>query len=360
MNTWSSLLTGVIGGQDLTEGQARWVVEEIVTGAATSAQIAAIAVALRAKGESPTEVRAFADALVERSVPVPVDGKALDIVGTGGDQARTVNVSTMAAITAAACGRLVVKHGSRAASSACGTADVLEHLGVAIELDAAGVAEVARRAGISFCFAARFHRPLAHAAPARREIAIPTIFNFLGPLTNPARPRYVAAGVSRVAMGPLLAQVFAARGVAALVFRGEDGLDEITVSERTRVWRVTADGTDEILFDPRDVGVALASRDALAGGDVRHNADVVRAVLSGAQQGPVRDAVLLNAAAGMTAAQPDAADLHTALADGMATAAEAIDSGAVLTTLDRWIEVSQEVGMTRAASVRGSREPGPR
>ncbi len=177
MHTWSSLLSRVLGGgQDLTDDQVRWVVGEIMTGAATSAQIAAIAVALRGKGESPTKVRAFADALLDRSAPVPVDGKALDIVGTGGDQARTVNVSTMAAITAAACGRLVVKHGSRAASSACGTADVLEHLGVATELDAQGVAEVARRAGISFCFAARFHRPLAHAAPARREIAIPTIF----------------------------------------------------------------------------------------------------------------------------------------------------------------------------------------
>ena len=337
MNRWATLLTSVVNGRDLSDADAHWVIETIFRGDATPAQIAGIAVALRAKGEAVHEVRTFAEALLSHAPPVSVSREALDIVGTGGDSAHTVNISTMAAVAAAATGQLVVKHGNRAASSRCGTADVLEHLGIAIDLDAAGVAAVADEVGITFCFAATFHRSMANVAAPRRELGIATVFNLLGPLANPARPRYSAVGVADGRRGELVAEVFLERGMSALVFHGHDGLDEITVTGGSSIWHNLAGTVEKYELDPRDLGLTLARPDSLRGGDVRHNAQVVRAVLGADLHGPVRDAVILNAAAGLAAAG-GSPDIHAALKIGMAAVRSAIDSGKAIDLLDRWID----------------------
>jgi anthranilate phosphoribosyltransferase len=263
----------------------------------------------------------------------------VDIVGTGGDRARTVNVSTMSAIVVAGTGATVVKHGNRAASSASGASDVLEKLGVNLELAPERVAAVAAEAGITFCFAVKFHPALRHVAVPRRELGVATPFNFLGPLTNPARVTAQATGVADARMAAVMAGVLAARGSSALVFRGDDGLDELTVTGPSTVWVVRDGAVTEERFDPREVGVALAPLEALRGGDPAHNADVARRLLDG-EPGPVRDAVLLNSAAALTALEPSGAPLAERIETGMARAAESIDSGAARAALERWVAAS--------------------
>lgn len=346
MNRWATVLTSVINGRDLSDADAHWVIEEIFRGNATPAQIAGIAVALRAKGEAVNEVLAFAEALLSHAPRVSVSREALDIVGTGGDSAHTVNISTMAAVAAAATGQLVVKHGNRAVSSRCGTADVLEHLGIAIDLDAAGAAAVAEEVGITFCLAGKFHRAMANVAAPRRELGIPTVFNLLGTLANPARPKYSAVGVADGRRGELLAEVFLERGMSALVFHGHDGLDEITVTGGSSIWHNLAGTVEKYELDPRDLGLTLAPPESLRGGDVEHNARVVRSVLGAGVDGPVRDAVVLNAAAGLVAAG-GTTDIHTALLTGMAAVRSAIDSGRAIDLLDRWIESTQHAAARR-------------
>jgi anthranilate phosphoribosyltransferase len=348
--SFPELLHRLVAGQDLTVAQTRWAMDRVMSGDATPVQVAGFFVALRAKGESVEELAGLVEAMLAHAVAIDVPGPAVDIVGTGGDRARTVNISTMAALVVAGAGERVVKHGNRAASSACGSADVLEALGVRLDLAPDDVAAVAQTAGITFCFAQAFHPAMRHAAVARRELGVPTAFNFLGPLTNPGRPAASAIGVADARMAPLMAGVLAQRGSSALVFRGEDGLDELTTSGPSRVWLVGKGTVAECVLDPQDVGVPRSPVSALRGDDATYNAQVVRDLLAGAQ-GPIRDAVLLNAAAALVAADGAGtgepvreATLVPRLADAMARAATSVDSGSARQVLDRWVEATRSVG----------------
>jgi anthranilate phosphoribosyltransferase len=338
--TWSGLLTTLLGGASLTEEDTRWAMAEIMAGSATDAQIAGLAVALRAKGESVGEVAGLATSMLEFAHDITVPGRTVDIVGTGGDRAHTVNISTMASLVAAGAGGKVVKHGNRAASSSCGTADVLERLGVVIDLQPAQVARVAEEVGITFCFAPVFHPSYRFAAKARRELAVPTVFNFLGPLSNPSRRSASAIGVCDAGMGETLAGVLARRGADAAVFRGDDGLDELTTTTTSTVWVVTGGRVRRETVDPAALGIAPATPEALRGGDVEFNAAAVRRLVEG-EPGAVRDAVLLNAAAALAVHAGLGADFQADLAEGYRRAAEAVDDGAAARILDRWVESSQ-------------------
>jgi anthranilate phosphoribosyltransferase len=335
-HTWPDVLGSLVAGTDLSAEQTAWAMGEILSGEATPAQIAGFAVALRAKGETIDELTGLVEAMYAVSTPITVPGRLLDVVGTGGDRSMSVNISTMAAIVAAGAGARVVKHGNRSASSKAGSADVLEALGIRLDLPADRVAEVAVEAGITFCFAAGFHPALRHAAVPRRELGVGTTFNFLGPLANPVKPDAQAIGCADPRMAPVMAGVFARRRVAAWVFRGDDGLDELTTSGTSSVW-VTHDGeVTPATIDPQDFGIDRSPADALRGGDVEHNADVVRRLLAG-EIGPVRDAVLLNAGAALAVHDAPGAPPQEALAAGIAKATEAVDSGAARATLDRWV-----------------------
>lgn len=334
--SWPEILTALIGGRDLEDEQTRWAMRQILAGEATSAQIAGFAVALRAKGESVSELDAAVETLYAFAAPLSIEGRALDVVGTGGDRSFSVNISTMSAIVAAGAGALVVKHGNRSASSKSGSADVLEELGLRLDLQPAEVARVAREVGITFCFAPTFHGALRHPGPTRSELGVPTIFNLLGPIANPARPAAQAIGCADLRAAPLIAGVFARRGVDAWVFRGDDGLDELTTTTTSRMWVVEGDDVVEHSLDPSRLGIAVASAEDLRGGDVVHNAKVVRDLLAGAQ-GPVRDAVLLNAGAALAVHAAEEGSVEDRIAAGIARAAEAIDSGSAAKTLDRWV-----------------------
>lgn len=339
MTTWPDVLSTLTARRDLTAEQTSWAMATILAGEATPAQIAGFAVALRAKGETVAEVTALADAMLAAGNSISVEGRLLDVVGTGGDRSMSVNISTMAAIVAAGAGALVVKHGSRSASSTSGSADVLEQLGIRLDLPVARVAEVALEAGITFCFAAAFHPAMRHAAVPRRELGIATSFNLLGPLTNPARPAAQAIGCADPAAAPVMAGVFAARGVDAWVFRGDDGLDEITTTTTSTLWAVHGGDMQQSIVDPAALGIAPATTQDLKGGDAAHNAEVIRRVMAG-ELGPVRDAVVLNAGAALAVYDDPTGAPMTALATGIVKAAEAIDSGAALATLDRWVAAS--------------------
>ena len=279
---------------------------------------------MRAKGETSGELGGLVAAMLAHAPAVRVQGRAVDTCGTGGDGAHTVNISTMASLVVAGAGATVVKHGNRAASSACGSADLLEALGVVIDLPPAGVEECVARAGIGFCFAPVFHAGMRHAAVPRRELGVPTFFNVLGPLTNPSRPAAQAVGVSDARMAPVVAGVLAARGASALVFRGDDGLDELTVTTTSRVWEVRDGEVVASVLDPREVGVGHSAAETLRGADAAFNARVARDLLAGTR-GPVRDAVLLNAAAALTAHEPTSSG---PLAERLAVAARPGGRGA--------------------------------
>jgi len=343
--TWPNLLAALLRAEELSTDDAAWAMGEIMSGSATSAQIAAFATALRAKGETPAELAGLVAAMLGHATPVDlpdeVRAEAVDVVGTGGDRAHTVNISTMAAIVAAGAGVRVVKHGNRAASSACGTADLLEHFGLPLDLGPAGVVRSVAEAGIAFCFAARFHPGMRHAAATRREVGVPTAFNFLGPLTNPARPRAGAIGCFDARMAPVMAEVFAARGDSVLVMRGEDGLDELSTAAPTRVWVATGGAVTETVVDAADLGLPRSGPGDLRGGDAAFNAQVANRVFAG-EPGPVRDAVLVNAAAALAAQGGLGGDLPGLLRAGMERAAESIDSGAAARTLRRWVDVALE------------------
>jgi anthranilate phosphoribosyltransferase len=337
---WPAVLSTLLRGEPLAAADTAWAMAEIMAGEATPSQLAAFAVLLRAKGETPAEHTGLVEAMLAAGERVQVAGPLLDVVGTGGDRANTVNLSTMSALVAAGAGARVAKHGNRAASSSAGAADVLEALGVAIALPGPGVARCVEEAGIGFCFAPVFHPGLRHASVTRREIGVPTAFNFLGPLANPARPAHLAVGCSDLRMAPIMAAVLAGRGDTALVFRGDDGLDELTTTTTSRVWVVRDGEVDERRLDPADLGLPAVEREALRGGDAAYNAKVARALLAG-ERGPVRDAVLINAGAALAAYDGLREPLVDAVAGGMQRAAEAIDSGAAADVLDRWVRVSQ-------------------
>lgn len=342
--SWPSVLGQLVDGVDLAAEDTTWAMAEIMSGDATSAQVAGFGVALQMKGATAAEVAGLAQEMLARARPVPVDTDAVDVVGTGGDRTGSVNISTMAALVVAAAGVRVVKHGNRAASSRSGTADVLEALGVAIGLGPEEVARCVRELGIGFCFAPVFHPALRHAAGPRREIGIPTAFNVLGPLTNPGRPRAGLIGCAYEAMAPVLAQVFASRGASVLVVRGDDGLDELTTCATSTV-RVVAEGvvrTEQL--DAQELGLARVPLSALQGGDAAVNADVVRRLLAG-QLGPVRDAVLLNAAGALAAYRGVRGRLVSTLAEQLPPAAQAIDSGAAADLLARWANLSTSLAV---------------
>jgi anthranilate phosphoribosyltransferase len=337
--SWPVLLNGLLEGRDLSADETAWAMDVIMRGEATDAQIAGFAVALRSKGETVEEITGLVRTMYDHARVIEVPGETVDIVGTGGDGAKTVNISTMSAIVVAGTGAKVVKHGNRAASSASGASDVLEKLGVNLELPVQRVAQVAEEAGITFCFAVKFHPALRHVAAARGQLGIRTTFNVLGPLTNPARVKAQAVGVADPRMAPIVAGVLARRGNSSLVFRGDDGLDELTTTSTSRVWVVRDGEVTEEHFDPRDVGIELVPVEALRGADASYNADVARRLLHG-ETGPVRDAVLLNAAAALVALAPGEAPLTERIRAGMEQAAESIDSGAALRVLERWVAAS--------------------
>ncbi|KQU30544.1 MULTISPECIES: anthranilate phosphoribosyltransferase [unclassified Rhodococcus (in: high G+C Gram-positive bacteria)] len=333
--TWAQVLGALASRQDLTGADTAWAMDEIMSDNATAAQIAAFGVALKMKGPTSDELRGLADSMLGHAKRVPVDDDVVDIVGTGGDRSNTVNISTMASVVVAAAGIRVVKHGNRAASSKSGGADVLEALGVRIDQGPERVAASVAELGIGFCFAPVFHPALRFAAAPRKEIGIPTAFNVLGPLTNPASPRAGLVGCAFDDLIDVVAGVFAARGNSVLVVRGDDGLDEITTSTTTSV-RVVRNGVvDHAVLDPRDLGIERVSLDALRGGDAAYNADVARRVFGG-ERGPVRDAVLLNAAGAIAAFRGVDGSLEDAMAGALTTAAAAVDDGAAQTLLTRW------------------------
>lgn len=335
-HTWSTLLGSLIEGTDLAEDDTAWAMDQIMSGSATPAQIAGFAVALRAKGETAVEIAGMASAMLEHARRVDLRTPAVDIVGTGGDRSGSVNISTMAALVVAAAGAPVVKHGNRAASSKSGAADVLETLGVAIESTPEQVRECVEDIGIGFCFAPAFHPAYRHTGPPRRELGVPTTFNLLGPLTNPAQPKAGLVGCAYEDKTELLAEVFALRGASVLVARGDDGLDEITTTT-TSTLRIVSNGTVRTQsFDPATVGIPRASAQDLRGGDAAVNAEVVRELLSG-KTGPVRDAVLVNAAGALAAFEGFSDDLTADLSAGLDRAAEAVDSGAAADLLARWV-----------------------
>ena len=342
--TWPALLGALTRGESLTADESEWAMNEIMDGAGTPARIAAFAIALRIKGTTVAEMTGLARAMLSHATPIDLPGQFTDLVGTGGDGAQTVNVSTMGTIVAAAAGVRMIKHGNRAASSACGAADVLEALGVVIDLPPAATTELAAAVGVAFLFAPLYHPALRYAGPTRSELGVPTVFNFLGPVANPARPSAQAVGVFDPRMGEIIAGVLAGRGCSALVFHGSDGLDELTTTGPSSVWVVHDGEVAKTEFFPSDLGLRQASVADLRGGDAAHNAAVVRAVLAG-EHGPIRDIVLLNAAAALAAEAgvpgPDA--VTAALADGYARARDAVDSGAASILLDRWIQVSRRL-----------------
>ena len=344
--TWPALLGGLVRREDQTRAATAWAMEQILAGEASPAQLAAFVVALRSKGETVAEIAGLADTMIDFATPVELSGPAVDVVGSGGDRSNTVNVSTMAAVVAAAAGARVVKHGNRAASSACGSADVLEALGVVLDLPPEAQQGVLDEAGIAFLFAPLYHAGLRHAAVPRRELGIPTTFNFLGPLANPAQPVAQAVGVADARMAELMAGVFASRGNQGLVVHGGDGLDELTTTTTSAVWVHRDGAVAATTLDPQELGLPRAEPGDLVGGDAAHNAQVVRELLDG-RPGPVRDIVLLNAAATLVAfAGPDPARLPEQLTAQVRVAAEAIDSGAARDTLGRWVAATRSAGVS--------------
>jgi len=342
--TWPNLTSALLRGEELATHDTSWAMGEIMAGNATPAQIAGFAIALRAKGETAGELAGLVEAMLANATLVELPEKvrtgAVDVVGTGGDRANTVNISTMAAVVVAAAGVTVVKHGNRSASSTTGSADLLERFGIPLDLGPAGVARTVAEAGIGFCFAARYHPGMRHASVTRRELGVPTFFNVLGPLTNPARITSAAVGCFDLRMAPVMAEVFARRGDSALVMRGEDGLDEFSTAAPTRVW-ITRSGTvEELVVDTTELGLPRSAASDLRGGDVAFNADVAHRVFAG-EPGPVRDAVTLNAAAAFAAHEGFPGDFRDSLRAGLDRARAAIDSGAVTAQLGRWVEAAQ-------------------
>jgi anthranilate phosphoribosyltransferase len=336
--SWPSVIGALLSGRALGASEAAAAMTEIMEGAATPAQVAGFAVALRAKGETAEEVVGLVRTMRAYAARVAVEGEVLDTCGTGGDRTGTFNVSTAAAFVCAGAGARVAKHGNRAASSRCGSADVLEALGVRIDVPPAGVATCIEEAGMGFCFAPLFHPALRHAAGARRELGVATVFNFLGPLTNPAGAARQALGVADPRMLDVMVETLGRLGsVHVVAFHGHGGLDELATSGPSQVVELRGGELRRWSLDPAELGVAPASMEALGGGTALENAAALRAVLGG-EHGPRRDIVVLNAAAGLVAA-----GIAADIGEGLVRAGEAIDSGSAARVMDRLIEVSNSL-----------------
>jgi len=344
--TWPSVLSALVEGRDLTIGEATWAMDQVVTGEATPAQIAALLTGLRFKGETVDEIVGFRDAALAHSLPIDIGPRALDIVGTGGDPHGALNISSAASVIAAAAGAPVVKHGNRAASSKSGANDVLAALGIDIELEPERLAAVFAEVGITYLNASKFHAGFRHAGPVRREIGIPTLFNILGPLCNPARPEANAVGVADLERVPLVVGVFQTRGATALVYRGDDGLDKMTTTGHSHLWEVSNGSVTEHDIEPTELGLARASIEDVLGRDPAYNAQVIRDVLAG-ERGPARDIILLNTAAALTAYRlaeaPEEREtpIRERLAEQLARAAETLDSGAAEARLAAWVAATR-------------------
>lgn len=336
-HTWPTVLNQLIERIDLSEDATAWAMDQVMAGEATPAQIAGFAVALRAKGETATEISGMAQAMLAHAKRVDLPMRTVDIVGTGGDRKGSVNISTMTSLVVAAAGTPVVKHGNRAASSKSGAADVLEALGVTIDSDPDDVRRCVEEIGIGFCFAPVFHPAYRHTGPPRRELGVSTAFNLLGPLTNPAQPSSGLIGCAYLDKAPVLAEVYARRGHSVLLVRGDDGFDEITTTTTSTAWVVSGGEVRTTSIDPEALGIPLSGPDALRGGDATANAEVVRELVGG-KTGPVRDAVLLNAAGALAAYAGFSEDLTADLRAGLELATRAIDSGAAADLLNRWIK----------------------
>jgi anthranilate phosphoribosyltransferase len=355
LGSWPGVLTTLLAGTSLTADQAEVVLDQVWAGEATPAQIAALLVALRAKGESVDEMTGFVRTMVSHALPLglPQGIEVIDTCGTGGDRLRSINVSTIAALVVAATGAKVCKHGGRASSSAVGAADVLEALGVVADLGPAGVVRCIEEVGMGFCFAPRFHPAMRFAGPVRKELGIPTVFNYLGPLANPGRARYQVVGVSNPAMADKMLGVLAANGaVRAMVVYGDDGLDELSTTGPSTVHELVSSGGDDYRMskyriDPADLGFAPAVIEDLRGGDAAFNAEAIRQVVAG-RASPHRDVAVLNAAASLVVIGR-AADL----AAGVSLAGQVIDDGRAASVLDALVEVSQEAAADEVAATAG-------
>ena len=341
---WRAVLLALTSGRDLTADEGRAAMTEILAGNATDAQIAAYIVALRMKGEAVDEVAGMVDAMLEASDPItlPADlHDVVDIVGVGGGPSRrahALNVSTMACFVVAGAGGHICKHGNRKATSTSGSFDLLEALGVAIDLDGPGVARCVVEAGAGFCFARAFHPAMRHAGPVRAELGIPTLFNFIGPLSNPARVQRQVIGINDPAMAPTVVGVLQQRGAPrAMIVHGHDGMDELTITGRSTIWEVRDGDVSQYDLDPTDLGLGVVDLDQLEGGDAAANAAIAHRIFGG-EPGPLRDIVTLNAAAGLVVA--GTAD---DLAAGLALAGAAIDVGGAQAALDRLVAVSNAV-----------------
>lgn len=347
--TWKYILNQLVKHQNLTDTEVAWAMDHIMTGQTEQPILASFLTALHSKGETPEELGALAAGMIAKAETVDIDPNAVDIVGTGGDQQNTVNISTMAALVIAGTGATVVKHGNRASTSKSGSADVLEALGIRLDMPIPAVAECARETGITFLFAMTFHPAMRHVGPTRRMLGIPTAFNYLGPMTNPARVKSSAIGVANPVMAEKMAHVFAESGDHALIFRGDDGLDELTIATTSRLWEAVDGKLTEYRFDPTEYGLQNAPLEQLRGGDAEYNAGVFRAILAGEGESPksplraVHDAVLINAAAGLVAYRPTNGESFEArFTKALADARESIASGAAERVLNAWVEFSEK------------------
>jgi anthranilate phosphoribosyltransferase len=340
---WAGVITKLENGLDLQPAEAQSVMREVLEDRADKENLKNFLIALKNKGETPEEVGALVAQMYQFCAPITINERAVDTVGTGGDGAHTINISTTAAIIAAAAGSRVVKHGNRAASSKSGAGDLLEALGVAINLDGAKVAQTVSELGIGFCFAPIFHPAMRFAAPARKELATATVFNILGPLANPAKPKAAAIGVANDRMHLVMAQVLAERGVEGFVFRGDDGLDEITLATTTSVLTIGSGEISSDRIDAKDFSLANAPISALVGGDAQENARITKAIFAG-ERGAPRDAVLLNAAAAIAAFDGEfELSLHERLSKSLKKATESIDAGKANSLLDQWVLLSNKL-----------------
>ncbi|NMM93051.1 anthranilate phosphoribosyltransferase [Bifidobacterium oedipodis] len=342
--TWKSILTKLVGGEHLTAEESEWFVDDLMRGNANPAAVGAVLATQQQLGLTADEVRGAAKAMVSHAVPLKVSGECTDIVGTGGDGAATVNLSTMGSVVAAAAGVKIVKHGNRAASSKCGAADCLETLGLPLELKPEAVGEIADEVGITFAFAKTFHPAMRFVGPIRAALGVPCVFNVLGPLTNPATPKHMAIGCANRAMSPIMAAVYAANGQTGMVYTSHEGLDEMAPTGPISVWEFKDGKVVETEFDPTvELGLAPVTIADLKGGEPAYNAQAARDFLAN-KDVPFRSTALLNAASAIVA------DGHMVPADGTlaerfkvayALAEEAVVSGKAAALLDKWISVAQ-------------------
>ena len=350
--SWANILSSLLAGDDLDRSAASWAMSQIMSGEASPAQIGAFMLALRSKGETVAELAGLVDVMLKNAVLLETGNDAVDIVGTGGDLVGTVNISSMASVVTAAAGYPVLKHGSRSASGKTGSSEMLEVLGIRLDLAPKQVTEVFKKVGITFFFAPVFHPAMRHVAPVRKELAIPTTFNFLGPLANPAQPIATALGVADQKIAPLMAMELAQRGRTALVFRSEDGLDELSTTSIARVWQVSNGKVTEHQLDPESLGLSRSQLSQLIGGDAQHNAQVARKLFAGEDfqnRQSVEDVVLLNSAAGIVsyklAKNPTNADadITQRFVEAIGESRIALQQGAADSKLAQWSQATQSL-----------------